>query len=217
MYRACLLFLLAVPVALHSQSFVNSSSSTSDGGSAEVAAVSIDQQQPVPSGGFFRRGMFTPSVHDAPVATFTASYTYQYAPDYVGADRSLMGWSATPEVNFAKYLGLQAEFTGLYMRSVYPGQNRLMMAAGPRINFMPHSRFAPFVFMEGGEIRATNKATDIADWNPVASAGFGVNHKLSRGISLQLIPGQYIGQLQDNGSWNHSFMTKAGITFNLYK
>jgi hypothetical protein len=217
MYKFGLLFLLAVPVALHSQSFVSSSSSSSEGVDSAPVATASTQQQPDTSGGFFRRGVFAPSVHDAPVGTFTASYVYQYAPDLVGADRSLMGWSATPEVNFTKYLGLQAEFTGLYMRGVYPGQNRLMMAAGPRINFKPHSKFGPFVFMEGGEIRATNKATDIADWNPMASAGVGVNYKLSRGVSFQLIPGQYVGQLQDDNSWNHSFMTKAGITFNLYK
>ena len=169
------------------------------------------------SGGFLHRGLLAPSVHDVPVGSFTASYVYQYAPDLVGANRSLMGWSATPEVNFTKYLGLQAEFTSLYMRSVYPGQSRLMMAAGPRFNLAPHSRFSPFAFAEGGEIRATRKLSDVSDWNPVATGGIGVNFKLSRGVSFQLFPGEYVGQLQDNDSWNHSFMSKAGITFNLYK
>jgi hypothetical protein len=178
--------------------------------------ISVQQSQAA-SGGFFSRGIFTPSVHDAPVGSLTASYVYQYAPDLVGADRSLMGWSATPEVNFTKYLGLQAEFTSLYMRSVYPGQNRLLMAAGPRFNFAPHSRFSPFAFGEGGEIRATRQLSDVSDWNPVATGGIGIDFKISRGISFQLIPGEYVGQVQDDNSWNHSFMTKAGITFNLYR
>jgi hypothetical protein len=222
MNKMLLVCLLALPVGLQAQSSEVASSSSSSAwlsaapaglGNAPAAAAPQQERQ----GGFLHRGLFAPSIHDAPVATFTASYVYQFAPNYVGADRSLMGWSATPEVNFTKYLGLQAEFTGLYMRGVYPGQNRLLMAAGPRFNFAPHAKFSPFAFAEGGEIRATNKANDISDWNPVASGGIGVNYKLSRSVSFQLIPGQYVGQVQDNGSWNHSFMAKAGITFNLYK
>jgi len=217
MYKALLVCLLALPVGLQAQSSeVASSSVPATPDSAPTATVAAPQQTTA-QGGFFRRGFFAPSVHDAPVASFTASYVYQYAPNYVGADRSLMGWSATPEVNFTKYLGLQAEFTGLYMRSVYPGQNRLMMAAGPRFTFAPHSKFTPFVFAEGGEIRATQQLSDVSDWNPVATGGIGVNYKISRGIAFQLIPGEYVGQVQDDGTWNHSFMTKAGITFNLYK
>lgn len=218
MHKALLLCFLALPVGLQAQSVeVASSSTPAITDSAPTAMVATTQQQDSNRGGFLRRGFFAPSVHDAPVASFTASYVYQYAPDYVGADRSLMGWSATPEVNFTKYLGLQAEFTSLYMRSVYPGQNRLMMAAGPRFTFAPHSKFTPFVFAEGGEIRATRQLSDVSDWNPVATGGIGVNYKISRGIAFQLIPGEYVGQIQDDGSWNHSFMTKAGVTFNLYK
>ena len=224
MYKALFVCLLALPVGLQAQSteVASSSSSTSlpatpgaatdEAGSAAPAAGSQTTQ-----GGFFSRGIFAPTKHDAPVGSVTASYVYQFAPDYVGADRSLMGWSATPEVNFTKYLGLQAEFTGLYMRSVYPGQNRLMMAAGPRFNFAPHARFSPFAFAEGGEIRATSQGSSITDWNPVASGGIGVDYKITRDFAFQLIPGQYVGQEQDNGTWNHSFMAKAGITFNLYK
>jgi hypothetical protein len=218
MHKALLLCFLALPVGLQAQSVeVASSSTPAITDSAPTAMVATTQQQDSNRGGFLRRGFFAPSVHDAPVASFTASYVYQYAPDYVGADRSLMGWSATPEVNFTKYLGLQAEFTSLYMRSVYPGQNRLMMAAGPRFTFAPHSKFTPFVFAEGGEIRATRQLSDVSDWNPVATGGIGVNYKISRGIAFQLIPGEYVGQIQDDGSWNHSFMTKAGVSFNLYK
>jgi hypothetical protein len=215
--------MLAVPVGLHAQGGEVASSSSSlslpatlDSPASSAAATTTAAPQQT-SDGFFDRGFFAPSVHDAPVGSVSFSYVYQFAPDLVGADRSLMGWSVTPEVNFRKYIGLQAEFTSLYMRAVYPGQSRLMMAAGPRFTFAPHSRFTPFAFAEGGEIRATTKANDISDWNPVASAGFGVDYKITRGISFQLIPGQYVGQLQDNDNWNHSFMAKAGITFNLYK
>jgi hypothetical protein len=213
---------LALPAASQAQSSEAASSSSSlpappsaqDSSASTPAAAA---QQTSTQEGFFHRGIFAPSVHDAPFMTFTGSYVYQYSPDYVGANRSLMGWSATPTINFSKYLGLQAEFTSLYMSGVYPGQNRLMMAAGPRINLAPHSRFTPFVFGEGGEIRETSQGNNISNWNPVASAGFGINVKLTRGFGFQLIPGQYVGQVHDDGSWTQSFMTKAGFTFNLYK
>jgi hypothetical protein len=217
MYKVLLTLSLALPLALHAQSPDGPSSSMAGTGSDASTSATVAAPQVTNSGGFFRRGVFAPTLHDAPVGTFTASYVYQYAPDLVGADRSLMGWSATPEVNFTKHLGLQAEFTGLYMRGVFPGQSRLMMAAGPRFTFTPHRRITPFAFIEGGEVRATTKGNDISDWNPVASGGIGFDYKISRGVSFQLIPGQYVAQLQDDHDWNHSFMTKAGITFNLYK
>jgi hypothetical protein len=224
MYKVCLVFLLAAPVALFAQSSYgpNSSSSVVAGSpdasaDAAVAAAPVASPQTTGSQGFFDRGVFAARSHDTPAGSFTASYVYQYAPDYVGADRSLMGWSATPEVNFTKYLGLQAEFTSLYMRSVYPGQSRLLMAAGPRFTFAPHSKLTPFAFAEGGQIRSTQQLSDVADWNNVATGGIGFDYKISRGIAFQLIPGEYVGQQLDNGDWNHSFMSKAGITFNLYR
>ncbi|MDX6456628.1 MAG: hypothetical protein QOE55_325 [Acidobacteriaceae bacterium] len=221
MLKLLFVCVLALPVGLQAQgdevAVSSSSPALHTGPDSSATARASAATQETSGAGFFSRGLFTPSAHDAPAGSLTASYVYQYAPDLVGANRSLMGWSVTPEVNFKKYLGLQAEFTSLYMRGVYPGQSRLIMAAGPRFNFAPHSRFSPFAFAEGGEVRATTKANDIADWNPVVSGGIGVNYKLSRSVAFQLIPGQYVAQLQDDHNWNHSFMSKAGITFNLYK
>ena len=224
MYKICLTLLLAAPVALYAQGPNGMSSSSStlvdapdvSNGSA-VAEAPVASPQAARAQSFFGRGVFAARKHDTPVGSFTASYVYQYAPNYVGADRSLMGWSATPEVNFTKYLGLQAEFTSLYMRSVYPGQSRLLMAAGPRFTFAPHSKLTPFAFAEGGQIRSTQKLSDVTDWNTVATGGIGFDYKISRGIAFQLIPGEYVGEQLDNGDWNHSFMSKAGITFNFYR
>jgi hypothetical protein len=228
MYKICLAFLLTAPVALYAQSYGGPSSSSSmlasaadatSDGSAVAAPDATPAASPQTSGsqGFFGRGVFAVRRHDTPQATFTASYVYQYAPNEDGANRSLMGWSATPEVNFTKYLGLQAEFTSLYMRSVYPGQSRLMMAAGPRFTFAPHSKMTPFVFAEAGQMRSTQQLSDVSDWNTVATGGIGVDYKLTKGVAFQLIPGEYVAQQTDSGDWNHTFMTKAGITFNLYR
>jgi hypothetical protein len=227
MYRICLALLLTVPAGLSAQSSDGASSSSSTVASASdattsgAAAAPADSAAPAPQAAssqrFFDRGVFTARKHDTPVGSFTASYVYQYAPNEDGANRSLMGWSATPEVNFTKYIGLQAEFTSLYMRSVYPGQSRLMMAAGPRFTFAPHSKLTPFAFAEAGQMRSTAQLSDVSDWNTVAAGGIGFDYKVTRGMAFQLIPGEYVGQQMDNGDWNHTFMSKAGITFNLYK
>jgi hypothetical protein len=212
MYKTCLLLLLVLPSALHAESSASSTSSAplfSEGGAVIP--------QPETSQGFFDKGILAPTVHDAPVGAFTGSFVYQYSPNADGANRSLMGWSAVPEINLTKHIGLQAEFAGLYMRGVYPGQSRLMIAAGPRITLLPHSRLSPFLFGEAGEIRSTNQANDVSDWDPVAAGGFGFGYKLTRGLSLQLVPGEYVGQLQYDGSWSHSFTSSVGITFNLYR
>lgn len=156
-------------------------------------------------------------VHENPVASFTASYVYTFTDSQHGNNRSLMGWSAVPEVRLTKYIDMQGDFEGLYVRSVYPGENRFLIAAGPRYTFAPHSRFTPFIFAEGGEVRLTSQANHNSDWNPVVKGGIGLQHKISRGIAFQLIPGEYMGQQLDDHTWEHSFVARAGLTFNLYK
>src|SRR5437763_1214224 len=141
MCKLALFLLLAIPGVMAAQSPDSGSCSTS----SSTSATSVPQQQSSApsSGGGSRIGrwFYQGDVHDSPVASFTASYVYDYqASQYDAHNRSLMGWSATPEVNFTKRFGLQADFMGLYMRSVYPSQTRFLAAAGPRINLAPHSR-----------------------------------------------------------------------------
>ena len=104
------------------------------------------------------------------------------------------------------------------MSGIYPGQNRLILAAGPRINFAPRRKFSPFIFGEGGEVRLTQlNLPNISDWNPVAKAGFGFDYKLTHGFAFHMVPGEYIGQLQDNGTWLHSYSARVGFSYNLYR
>jgi len=153
-----------------------------------------------------------------PVGSLTLSYVYLFQTSPSEPNRSMMGFSAMPEVNFTRHLGFQGDFTSLYVRSVPYNQRRLILAAGPRYTIFRHDRFSPFVYGEGGEMRSISSQNNVVDWNPVAKAGVGVDMKLTRGISFQLIPGEYQGERLDwNSQWNHSFSARAGITFNLYK
>lgn len=150
----------------------------------------------------------------APVGSLTESYVYAY--DYTQS-YSMMGWGVVPEANLVKHFGLQGDFESLYVRNVYPGQSRLIMAAGPRYTFAPRSRVTPFVFAEGGEMRLATQYSRAVDWNPVAKGGIGLEYKVSHSFALTVIPGEYLGQYQDNGTWSNSFTARAGFTFNLFK
>ena len=156
-------------------------------------------------------GISTP----APVGSLTTSYVYVFNDAQNGHNRSLMGWSVVPEVNLVKHFGLEGDFASLYVRSVYPGQTRFIAAAGPRYTFAPRSKVTPFIFAEGGEMRLSSQRSLAKDWNPVAKGGFGLEYRVSRGFAMTLVPGEYLGQYQDNGEWNHSFTSRVGLTFNL--
>jgi hypothetical protein len=152
-----------------------------------------------------------------PVASLTESAVYVFNDAQYGHNRSLWGWSVVPEVNLTRHFGMEGDFVSLYMRSVYPGQTRFIAAAGPRYNFAPRSKVTPFVFAESGEMRLSAQKSLLKDWNPIVKGGFGFEYRVSRGIALTLVPGEYLGQYQDDGSWNHSFTSRAGLTWNLYR
>ncbi len=153
----------------------------------------------------------------APVGSLAATFTYVASGQIAGHNRSLMGWTVTPNVNFTKYLGVQADFSSLYVRSIYPGQSRFLIAAGPRINLAPRSKFTPFLFAESGYIRRTTKANNGRDWEIVAKGGVGFDYKIVRGFGLQLIPGEYIGQHNYDGSWLHSYSARGGVVFSFFR
>ncbi len=181
---------------------------------ASIKVASIDRS----SGGnyFLSQFLQKPDKHD-PIGSVSATYTYVASGEIGGSNRSLNGWSITPELNFTKHLALQADFTGLYVHGINPGQTRFTMAGGPRAYFTLGSRLTPFIFAEGGEVRRIMSGNTIKNWNPVAKSGIGFDYQISRIFGLQLIPGEYIGQKNDDGSWLHSFSARGGVVFNFYR
>jgi hypothetical protein len=164
----------------------------------------------------------------APVGSLTANFvcqldTTQVYPFHVDVprdgmvphDRTLFGWSAVPEMNLVKWAGFQGDFGALYMRSVYPGQSRVILAAGPKFTFAPHSNITPFVYLEGGETRYAAQYNPVRTWMPVYKGGIGFDCRTSPGFGLTLVPAEYIATYQDNRTWNNSFEARVGITFNL--
>jgi hypothetical protein len=159
-----------------------------------------------------------PFTQKGPVGSLSATGSYIYGEAQSGTSYSLAGWTATPEVNFTSHIGMQADFSSYYMRNIYPGQSRFLMVAGPRYNFASRSRISPYVFAEGGEMRLTFQRTLFVDWEPMAKAGIGFDYRLSRGIAITLVPGEYLAHMNLNGApLSQDFGGRAGITFNLYR
>ncbi|HEY4379739.1 MAG TPA: hypothetical protein VGN01_05295 [Acidobacteriaceae bacterium] len=158
-----------------------------------------------------------PFEQKGPIASLTASGSYIDGEPQGGHRHSLWGWSAVPEIKLTRHFGMQAEFASYYMRSIYPGQNRFLMAAGPRYDFSPVSRITPFIFAEGGEMRLTFKNTLYRDWDPIVKGGVGFEYRLSRSIAITVVPAEYLAHNEDFGAWDKDFTARGGITFNLYR
>ena len=151
-----------------------------------------------------------------PIGSLTASASYIYGESEGGTDHTLWGWSAVPEFNITRRFGMQAEI-GSYYERINPGENRLILSAGPRYNFAPKARFWPFVYAEGGEMRLTFKKSSYRDWDPVARVGVGFERHLARNISVTVIPAEYLAHNLDSGPWVHNFSAHAGFTYSFYR
>ncbi|MDE1176941.1 MAG: hypothetical protein PW789_10090 [Edaphobacter sp.] len=224
-YQLCFLLLLGTTAASLAQGLDGvSSSATSSSSSTEVSSVTapaIDAPLPENTRAAQTSTMTTmqqKKKDQTPIGSVAMSYVYLFQTSPTDRNHSMMGFAVTPEINLTRHIGFQGDFTSLYVMGVDYNQRRLIMAAGPRYTFAPHSRFTPFVYGEGGEMRSVSSQNNLVDWNPVAKAGVGIDMKVTRSIAFQLIPGEYQGERVDaSGKWNQSFSSRAGIVFNLYK
>jgi hypothetical protein len=153
------------------------------------------------------------------VASITASASYIYGEPQLpeGHNASLWGWNASPEIHVTRQFSMQGDFGNYYMQDANPGESRLLMAAGPRYNFVAHSKLTPFIYAEGGEVRVTYKGSTYRDWDPVILVGVGFKYRLSRNLAVTVVPGQYLAHNLDWGPWVQNFSTRAGFTYNFFR
>jgi hypothetical protein len=151
-----------------------------------------------------------------PVGSITATGSYIFGESEGGSDHTLWGWSAAPEINITRRIGLQAEI-GSYYERINPGEKRLVLTAGPRYNFSPVLKLWPFVYAEGGEMKLSFKNSSYTDWDPVARVGIGFEHRILRNVSVTVVPAEYLAHNLDAGGWTHDFSAHAGFTYNFYR
>lgn len=169
-----------------------------------LAVPSLSYSQAIP---FKQRG---------PLLSLTASAVnidHYYANNH---NRVLWGWSAIPELNLRPHLGLQIDILNSYMRSVYPGQSRFVVAGGPRYNIRPVSRLSPFVFAEAGGVKFKTLGKNYSHWDPLVTVGLGVEYRITPRFAFSVIPAEYVGQkaIEDENTWNAGFAARAGFTIN---
>ena len=170
--------------------------------------------RPPPSDAYSRAIAFPQDTVLSATLTATASYINGES-ESGGGSHPLWGWSAAPELNITRRFGMQAEI-GSYYEKISPGEKRLILTAGPRYNFTPKFNLFPFVYAEAGEMRLTVKNSSYRDWDPVARVGIGFERRVTRNISVTVVPAEYLAHNLDAGGWDHDYSAHAGFTYNFY-
>lgn len=209
------------PSLITPEAISSSSSSLPDSPDGTSAIAALQSPQVAPAGA-------NPAAHHKIAGSFTASgiYMLQFTKanptNPTNSNLSMWGFAVTPEINVTKNIGIQADFISLYTQGTYPGQTKLLFAAGPRYTMAPYHHVTPYVFGEGGEMRQSyghtnGEAHPGVDWNPAATAGIGLQFK-AHGAGIDFVPGEWVGRRYDwNGQWESSFMSRIGITFKLFR
>lgn len=163
---------------------------------------------------------------------FTGIFDRQWTRGVPNTDfRNLAGWGIMPALNIWKGIGFQGDFQSMYTTDVYPSINKFSIMAGPRYMINPYwkhiryiHRARAFGFGEAGETRTTygrfwgepNLYPTRPDWNPTASAGLGIDIPVTRHISAEVIPGEWMGERFDwSKKWQNNYEARAGFVINL--
>jgi hypothetical protein len=146
-----------------------------------------------------------------PVAALSAGFTYLQT-DLTGTPGAnagyLMGWYVIPQYNFSTHVGLIADFTNFYNWHAHAAENVHGFTGGP-VYMMPLGALTPFTFLEGGAVRDSRQGT--ITWSPAIVAGVGANLKITKLVSFQLVPGEYVTTKLPNGNWESNYNAKAGF------
>lgn len=163
---------------------------------------------------------------------FTGIFARQWTRNQPNTEfRNLAGWGVMPALNIWKGIGFQGDVQSMYTTNVYPSINKLSFMAGPRYTIHPYwshiryvNRARAFGFGEAGETRTTygrywgqpNPYSATADWNPTASAGLGIDVPITRHVSAEVIPGEWMGERFDSDKkWQNNYEARAGFVINL--
>ena len=175
-----------------------------------ILAQSTSDSTPLPSA---PRPMTTEEV---PFVAVSAGFSYLQTDltDTQGGTGSYqMGWYGIPQVFLTRHISAIADFANFSNWHAGQTDNVHTFLGGPAYSLGPHWGVDPFVFAEGGATR--NSTAGAIQWDPAAAGGLGMNFKLTKMVSFQVIPGEYIATKLPNGNWQSNFNAKAGFTFTM--
>ena len=150
--------------------------------------------------------------------TASASYIYGEPQNSTGHNVSLWGWNAAPDVNVYKGLAMQGDFGNYYMSSVYPGQNRLVLAAGPRYNFAWRST--------DHSVRLRRRRRDEDNVSRALSTATGIPSPSSASVSSITCrdtwespwsPESISRTISTGAPGDQNFSTRVGFTYNFFR
>jgi hypothetical protein len=121
---------------------------------------------------------------------------------------STHGWYVLSTFNINKQVGVFADFANFYGR----GQNAHVELYGAFHGFSNKTRFTPFIFIGPGWIRASNAGTitHSGAW----CVGGGMNVRLTRWLSFQTIPVEYVMNTA-NGNVGNNVVARAGLAITI--
>ncbi|GGH07309.1 BTB/POZ domain-containing protein [Silvibacterium dinghuense] len=153
-----------------------------------------------------------------PAVAFSAGFSYLQT-DLLNtpgvANTYTLGWYAMPQYYFTRHLSAIGEFDDLGNYHAHAGENVRAFLGGPEWTFATMHHVQPFVFTEGGAVR--DSRDNYINWMASAAGGIGFNTRISKSVSFQLIPAEYVASKQTDGDWSGNLMAKAGFTFNGFR
>ncbi len=134
------------------------------------------------------------------VPSGTASYT--------------MGWYGVPQWHLTKHWSAQGDFVNVYnFHAHQTGNTHAFLGGGSYTVQVKGLEVYPFAL--GGSVR--NSAMSQVQWTPAAAGGIGVNLKLTKAVSFQVIPGEYVATHLPNGTWQSNYTARAGFVFTSFR
>jgi hypothetical protein len=137
-------------------------------------------------------------------------YIYQLTESAPAHWTSSHGWYGLGTFNISEQVGLFADFANFYAT----GQNIHVQLYGVFHAFGNRTRFTPFIFIGPGFIR--NSKAGTVNYSLAACAGGGLLIRLTRWVSFETIPVEYV---MNTANWNvgNNFVSRAGFALTFPK
>lgn len=139
-----------------------------------------------------------------------SGYIYQLTQGTTAHWTSAYGWYVLPTFNINKQVSVFADFANLYGK----GQNIHAELYGVSHGFSNKTRYTPFIFIGPGFIRDSNAGT--ISYSFAWCAGGGLMVRLTRWVSFQAIPVEYVMNAAD-GNVENNFDARAGLAITIPK
>lgn len=161
---------------------------------------------------------------EAPKAEIFGGYSYLRADDDDGG-LDLHGWNASAAVNFKKWAGIAADFSGHYdTATLSPGVRADLSAylflVGPRFTYREHKVLQPFGHVLLGAARSyvstrtTIGKVTIDDSAFAMAVGGGLDAKIIDNLAIRLFQADYV-LTRFNDDSQHNFRLSTGLVLRL--